>query len=130
VSREGYIVVACQSGEASNDPCTLRYLSPLNSRRVLEVPTKLQHIVALAFSPKSGNLFAANSSPGADGGGIYRVDDASKAGEAASEAVKIAPADQPSALAFGADGTLYVTALGESNGEKTVGALLKLSGDL
>lgn len=130
VSKEGYIVVASRDREEAGEHGTLKYLSPLDNRTVLEVPTKLRHVTALAFGPKSGNLFAANMAASEKGGGIYRIDDASEPGNPNSEAVKIAPIANATSLAFGPDGGLYVTALGDSTGKKNSGVLLKLSGDL
>jgi hypothetical protein len=129
ISNEGYIVVSCRGSDGSSGSCSIRYLSPLDSRTVLEVPTTLQNVTALAFAPKSGNLFAANSSSGDADGGIYRIDDASQPGRPLTKTVKIVSVDGPTSMAFGPDGTLYATALGKTDGEKTSGVLLKLSGD-
>lgn len=131
VGSEGYIVVACGRESGSLQPNTLKYLSPINGHIVLDIETKLQRIAALAYSPKTGSLYAANSAPVDKGGGVYRIDDASEPGKPACVAVKIAKAARPTALAFGPDGMLYVTVLGQaSDGGNDAGALLKLTGDL
>jgi hypothetical protein len=129
VSKEGYIVVACRGSDGSSGTCSIRYLSPLDSRTVLEVRTTLQNITSLVFAAKSGNLFAANSASADAGGGIYRIDDASEPGLPISEAVKIVSVDRPTGMAFGPDGTLYATALGKTDGEENSGVLLKLLGN-
>ena len=81
-------------------------------------------------SPKSGNLYVANL-PSDDIGraGVYRMDDAGEPGAPACVAVKIAEVERPTALAFGADGTLYVTSLRDStSNDSDDGSLLKLIG--
>ena len=48
------------------------------------------------------------------------------------EAVKIVPLDKPTAMAFGADGALYVTVYGtaEEGSDEKPGKVLKITGDL
>jgi hypothetical protein len=114
----------------SPQPSRLAFFSPLDRRIVMQVSTDLQRVVALAYSPKSGNLFVANSPTTGDGrSGIYRIDGVVRPEAAACAAVKIADVHSPTALAFAPDGALYVTASGGTEGINA-GALLKLSGDL
>jgi DNA-binding beta-propeller fold protein YncE len=88
----------------------------------MQVPTDLRRIVALAYSPKSGNLYVANSPTTDDNhSGIYRIDRLNKADASACTAVRIADVRSPTALAFAPDGALYVT---------TTGDLQKITGDL
>ncbi len=115
VGSDGYVVTACDSGPQSNAPSVLKYLSPIDGRTVLEIGTKLQRIAALAYNPTTGNLYAVNLAPSKVGGGVYRIDDASEIGKPACDAVRIAEAARPTALAFGPDGALYVTVLGEGH---------------
>ena len=68
----------------------------VGSRVVLNVPTDLQNIVGLAYSPTAGNLYAANAgaeAPSKDG--IYRLDDAGKLGHPAIKATKVADVITP-----------------------------------
>jgi DNA-binding beta-propeller fold protein YncE len=86
------------------------------------MPTDLRRIVALAYSPKSGNLYVANSPTTDDGhSGIYRIDQMTKPDVSTCTAVRIADVKSPTALAFAPDGALYVT---------TASDLQKLTGDL
>jgi hypothetical protein len=131
VGSEGHIVVASARELNSDRSNRLRFLSPLDGRTVMEVPTSLRNIAALAYSPRSGNLYAANSAPIDKGGGVYRIDDGSEPARPACKSVKISEAQRPTALAFGPDGALYVAVLGlEGEGGEDAGALLKLIGDL
>jgi hypothetical protein len=128
VGPEGYIVTACSKGVNWNQPSSLRYLSPIDGHVVLAIDTELQRISALAYSPKTGNLYVANQGPN-KAAGIYRIDDATQPGKPTCKVVKIAEAARPTALAFGPDGALYATVLGKE-GDKDAGALLKITGDL
>lgn len=122
VGQSGYVVVAANAPGDPSQPSRLAFFSPLDRRVVMQVPTELRRIVALAYSPKSGNLYVANS-PTSDGGGsgIYRIDRMNKQDASAFTAVKVADVRSPTALAFAPDGALYVT---------TAGDLQKLTGDL
>ena len=122
VGNSGYVVVATNAVGDSSQPSRLAFFSPLDRRVVMQVPTDLRRIVALAYNPKSGNLFVANSPTNDDGrSGIYRIDRLNQPGASACTAVKIADVRSPTALAFAPDGALYVT---------TTGDLQKLTGDL
>jgi hypothetical protein len=130
VGNNGYVVVTMNALGASPQSSRLAFFSPLDRRIVMQLSTDLQHIVALAYSPKSGNLFVANSPTAGDGrSGIYRIDSVVRPDAAGCTAVKIADVRSPTALAFAPDGALYVTANGGTEGINA-GALLKLSGDL
>jgi hypothetical protein len=121
VGNSGYVVVATNAPGDSSRPSRLAFFSPLDRRVVMQVPTELRRIVALAYSPKSGNLFVANSPTTDDGrSGIYRIDRMNQLDASACTAVKIADVRSPTALAFAPDGALYVT---------TTDDLQKLTGD-
>jgi hypothetical protein len=130
VGSNGYVVVAGNEHGDSTGPSRLSFFSPLDRRIIMQVPTDLKRIVAIAYSPKSGNLFVVNSPTTDSGGaGIYRIDRAARPGAAACKAVKIADVGSPTAIAFAPDGALYVTASGEPK-DKSSGTLLKLTGNL
>jgi hypothetical protein len=129
VGTNGYVVVAANEAGDSMGSSRLSFFSPLDRRIVLQVPTDLKRIVAIAYSPKSGNLFVANSPTTGDGGaGIYRIDRVARPDAAACKVVKIANVRSPTAIAFAPDGALYVTVSGESK-DKSSGQLLKLTGN-
>ena len=125
VSKEGYVVVACD-GVSSAEGSTLAFLSPLDGSVLLQIELELPHVSALAFDPSSGELYAASA---AQGGGIYRLDDAGDLGKPACDAVKITGANRPTAMAFSSGGILYVATLGEaeSNTEAS-GTVLEITG--
>jgi hypothetical protein len=130
VGSNGYVVVAGNELGDSTQPSRLSFFSPLDRRIILQVPTELKRIVAIAYSPRSGNLFVANSPTTDDGGtGIYRIDRVARPDSTECKAVKIADIRSPTAIAFAPDGALYVTASGDPK-DKTSGALLKLTGNL
>jgi hypothetical protein len=130
VSSSGYVVVANREKGDSDAPTYLAFFSPLDRRAVLKVTVNLRNISALAYSPKTGNLYAANYQSSANTpAGVYRIDAANEEDARTCNTVKIAEVSRPTSLSFTADGTLYVTALGEEN-QSNAGVLLKVTGDL
>lgn len=132
VAKSGYVVVAGRSAASSDRLSLMEFMNPLDRRVVMQVPIELERIVALAYSPKTGNLYAANYPASDDGrAGVYRIDAAGGSASPVCKAVKIADVRRPTALACTPDGALYVTDLGDSTGTKTDdGSLLKLTGEL
>ena len=130
VGSHGYVVVSESAARSTNS--RLRFCNPIDGMVALQLEVNLTNIVALAYSPKAGNLFAASFHSGNGKlGGIYRIDDVGKPAAPACRAVKVADVSRPTALAFGPDGALYVTAMGKTDDDKTdSGVLLKVSGDL
>jgi hypothetical protein len=112
---------------------------------MVHYPTNLHDIVGLAYSPKSGALYAVDFAAAhpADGG-VYRLDSGTVDRRSGVKSVKIAAIDRPTALAFSPENTLYVTSFGaaaESQSEEskatsekpaaqTGGQLVKITGDL
>jgi len=85
-------------------------------------------VVALAYSPSTGGLYAADAAQHMpERGGIYRLDDDSEPGRPMCRAVKIAEVRRPTSLVCGPDGAIYVTTLGDADDQ---GRLLKITGDL
>jgi hypothetical protein len=125
--KHGYAVVSGFDSK-QNARAVLKFVNPIDSEVVMEVPTGTGAISGLAYNAKSGNLYATvfdfKDSVEA---GVYRIE---YAGEPACKAVKIASVERPTSLAFGPDGALYVTALGEHGTGDGAGVLLKLVGEL
>ena len=67
VGNSGHVIISTNSLGDSAQPSRLAFFSPLDRRIVMQVPTELRRVVALAYSPKSGNLFVANSPTSEDG---------------------------------------------------------------
>ncbi len=104
---------------------------PRQGRLLLSVPTGLPDIAGLAYS-STGMLYAIV--PGWRDGkdaGLYRIDAELVDGKMSAKSVKIVDLERPTALAFTADGTLFVTVLGSAaaNGDKS-GSLVKIVGSL
>ena len=107
----------------------LMFLNPINDQVVLDFQPDISGVSGVAYSPKSGNLYALATLYGKDEQGLFRLDDARMPGEQQITITKLADIKRPAALAFAPDGALYVTTLGDKS-EKDAGALLKVSGDL
>jgi hypothetical protein len=130
---ESTFLVAGQTGalDESRDS-RLVFYNPIDGAESMDLPVELYDVVGLAYSPRSGNLYAADIAWMApDQGGVYRIDDASEPGQRRCAAVKVADVARPSALAFGPDGALFVAAFGQpSDSGSNTGVLLKLTGEL
>lgn len=133
VNKQGHLVVG-QMGEVAGKgkDSLLTYYNGAG-KLVARAEAGLYDIAALAFSPKSGKLYAVDFAwEKTSEGGLFRLDLESQGDKLAVKAVKIASLDKPTDLAFAADGTLYVTVFGtakEGSDEKP-GALLEIKGDL
>jgi len=127
--RPQFLVVAQRGSLETPHDSQLSFYVPTSGTLALQLPTGLNDIVGLAYSP-SGQLYALDFSwRNPAEGGVYRLDDARVDGKPSCRAMKIASATHPTALAFTPEGTLYVTALGEGENTKQ-GVLLKITGDL
>jgi DNA-binding beta-propeller fold protein YncE len=127
VSPKGDIVVG-QFGE-NNKPhdSLLTFYSAKSGEKTRNDETKLYDITGLAYSPKTGLLYATDYAWMAAGeGGLFRLD----ASASGVKATKIASLDKPTALAFAPDGTLYITLIGpQAEGETSPkqGKLVKIA---
>lgn len=129
VSEQGYVVVVDRSAGRGSES-RLAFLNPINGQVVLQFQLDLSEVPGLAYSPKSGNLYALGKARGnADDAGLFRVDAVSVPGEREITVTKLAEIEQATALSFGPDGMLYVTSRGD-NAEDHGGALLKVTGEI
>ena len=131
-NAEGQVVVG-QMGEITvpNDSLLTIYDAKTGEKRA-NGETKLFDIAGLAYSPKSGKLYAVDYAwMDTTKGGLFRLDVTTSGDKLNVEAVKIASLDKPTALAFAPDGTLYVTQIGTAKeGVDRPGSIVKIEGDL
>jgi hypothetical protein len=128
VGTHGYVVSSATTAKSNSS--RLMFQNPIDGKLALELDVNLPTIVGLAYSP-SGRLYAASAAPAGQGqGGIYRIDDNGQPGAPACKAVRIAQLPNPTALAFGPDGSLWVTATGDTGTNNKSGVLLKRTGEL
>lgn len=133
VNKEGNVVVG-QMGEINVPTDSLLTVYDATSGDMLgNAETGLYDIAALAYSPKTGNLYAVDFAwMDTTKGGLFRLDVSKKDGKLSVKAEKIVGLDKPTALTFAADGTLYVTVFGtaKEGSKDSPGELLAISGDL
>jgi hypothetical protein len=124
-----YLVVSQMSGFKKDRDSLITFYSPKTGKVALNQQTGLYDIAALAYSG-TDNLYAADVvRADAKLGGIYRLDAAKVDGQQTTRAVKIAPAERPTALVFAPDGAMYVTAIGprQAPDGAPTGVLLKIT---
>ncbi len=112
ISPEGYLVVG-QMGEITvpNDSL-LTFYDATSKEMLLNIKTNLHDITAVAYSPRKQLYvldFAWNDTTQ---GGLFQVLKDEQA-ESGIRTKKIMSLDKPTAMAFDADGALYITTIGE-----------------
>jgi len=127
INHRGLIVVG-QMGEINlPKDSLLTFYAPKSGKLVRKDKTDLYDIAGLAYS-KEGRLYAVDFAwMATDQGGLFRLEDD---GQGGVKAAKITALDKPSAIAAGADGSLYVTVFGtakEGSDEKP-GTLVRITG--
>ena len=132
ISPRGEIVIG-QMGEINKPKDSLlTFYSAKTGKKILNLETGLYDIAGVAYSPKTGLLYAVDFAWMADkDGGLFRLDSEGKEGAQTVKATKIASLDKATALAFAPDGTLYVTLVGpkkEGDNASKEGSLVKISG--
>jgi DNA-binding beta-propeller fold protein YncE len=130
LSPRGEIVVG-QMGEIDRPrDSLLSFYSAKTHKLLLNLETGLHDITGLAFSPKTGLLYATDFAWTAPNeGGVYRLDSQITAGRQAIKAVKIASLARPTAIAFDKEGSAYITVIGNPQGDDdAAGSLVKISG--
>ncbi|MDX1944174.1 MAG: hypothetical protein SFU86_02105 [Pirellulaceae bacterium] len=134
ISPRGDIVVG-QMGEINKpNDSLLTFYSAKTGMKILNLETGLYDITGLAYSPKTGLLYATDFAWMSTGdGGLFRLDSEMKNSGAAVKTVKVASLDKPTALAFAPDGTLYITVVGPKKDDENApkqGKLLKIPAGL
>ena len=130
VSKDGQLVIG-QMGEI-NVPADalLTFYDPATGELKKKYTTGLNDITGLAYSPKTGKLYVTDFSwMDTTKGGLFRLD----VGEGDSAAAeKILGLDKPTALAFDAEGNLFITVLGTKpeGSDKNPGQILKIDSGL
>ncbi len=120
VSPRGELVIG-QMGEINvpNDSL-LTFYDPATKEKLLNLKTELHDITALAYSPR-GQLYALDFAwADTKQGGLFQI---LADGDKGVRTKKIVELDKPTAMAFDAEGALYITVIGE---EKK-GKLLKVA---
>jgi hypothetical protein len=131
IDGHGYLVIGWAGSVRLPRDSRLIFYSPLGGKLVMSRSTNLYDTMGLAYSPKSGNIYAVDAAwMETTNGGVFRIDDGGQPDKSQCVAVKIADVLRPSALAFGPDGALYVTGFGEAGDATPNGMLLKITGEL
>lgn len=132
ISPEKTLVIG-QMGEITKPKDSLLLVYDPNSGKALKkYETGLYDITALAYHPKSNNLYALDFAwMKPEEGGLFRLTIKGKGDKATVEAVKIdVVLDKPTAMAFDEKGDLYVTEIGtaKKDAKKTPGRLVRIVG--
>jgi DNA-binding beta-propeller fold protein YncE len=130
LNKQGDLVVG-QCGEVNKPKDSLlSFYSPKTGKLLMNQETGLYDITGLAYSPKTGLLYATDFAWMAPAeGGLFRLD----ASAAGVKATKIVSLDKPTALAFAPDGTLYITLVGPKKDDENApqqGKLVKIAAGL
>jgi DNA-binding beta-propeller fold protein YncE len=126
--KSGNVVVG-QMGEINipNDSL-LSFYDAKTKELLANFEVGLHDITALAYNPKSGRLYALDFAwLDVAQGGLFELVAAKKDDKPAATATKVVSLMKPTAMAFDANGSLYVTVIGEAKeGETKTGQLLKI----
>ena len=125
VSPDGESLVVGQGGEVNTPGDSLLTFYGADGKLTKKYTTGLHDICGLAYSPKTGKLYAADFAwADTTQGGVYEL---TIEGDAC-KATKVLGLDRPTALAFDKDGALLVTVFGtgKDTGDKPKGGLLRI----
>ncbi|HUS40782.1 MAG: hypothetical protein WBF93_09545 [Pirellulales bacterium] len=133
VSKQGYLVVAQMGALDTSIDSALGFYDAVNGDLLAMFSTGLHDVVAVAYGPKSGRLYALDLAwGGGQSGGLYRIDATLKDNRPAVSAVKLIEFDKPTAMSFAADRSLYVTTMGtpQDGQDEPTGKLLRIAAGL
>ncbi len=125
VSPDGYLVVG-QMGEINVPGDSLITFYDATSKEMLmNLETGLHDIAAVAYSPRGQMYVLDYAWADASQGGLFQIleDEESDTG---IRTKKIMPLDKPTAMAFDADGSLYITVIGEAKDAESKGELIQV----
>jgi len=128
ISPRGEVVVG-QMGKTDKPRDSLvTFHNAYSGKMLLTLKAGLHDVTGVAYSPKTGMLYAVDFAWMAEGeGGLFRLDAVRENGKQAIKAVRIASLVKPAAMAFAPEGTLYVCEFGAATGdEKKSGKLVKV----
>lgn len=113
ISEKGHLVVG-QMGEITlPGDSLLSFYNPKSKKLLMNLETGLHDITGLAYSNKTGQLYATDFAwIDTNEGGLFQMIAKKKGGEAGVTTKKIASLDKPTALTFSSDGSLYATIIG------------------
>ncbi len=125
VSPDGESLVVGQGGEVNVPGDSLLTMYDAEGKLTQKFTTGLHDICGLAYSPKTGKLYAADFAwADTTQGGVFELTIDSET----CTATKILSLDRPTALAFDKEGGLLVTvfATGKETGENPKGGLIRI----
>jgi hypothetical protein len=120
VNKEGQLVIG-QMGEMNvAGDSLLTFYDAKSGELISSAKTGLSDIAGLAYSPKSGKLYAVDFSwADPKNGGLFVLETSGTGKDLSVKATKLASLDKPSALCFGPKGEIYVTVFGtQAEGSK------------
>lgn len=127
VSPDGNSLVVGQMGEVTNPGDSLLTMYDKEGKMTKNYKTGLHDIAGLAYSPKTGKLYATDFAWAEEikgNGGLFEL--VIEGDEVKPK--KIVGLDRPTALAFDKEGALYITVfgIGKDTGDKPSGGLIRL----
>ncbi len=121
----GYLVVG-QMGEISIPGDSLLTFYDADSKKMrMNIETGLHDICAVGYSKRDYLYVLDYAWADTTQGGLFQIV-ADKETDNGIRAEKLASLDKPTAMAFGADGSLYVTVIGEAEDANSKGSLIRI----
>jgi len=130
LSSRGEVVLGLHSSSADSPGCKIVFFSAKSNESLLQLETALSSISALAYSPKTGLLYALGSAADEPTKfGLFRLDSDTTSGLQRIKSTRIASLDQPNAMAFDKEGTAYITVgKADAGSDRPSGAVVKIGG--
>lgn len=124
VSPEGHLVVG-QMGEINVPGDSLLTYYDEEGKMLLNIETGLHDISAVAYSKRNQMYVLDYSWADPTQGGLFQII-ADKESDSGIRTKKLLGLDKPTAMAFGPDGSLYVTIIGKAEEANSEGKLIKV----